>query len=329
MSDVMNGYGNTDRRSSFKDILATALERNPSVAHMDQTVQKELLHYDILDIMSRQGWLDGLTFMGGTALRLCYRAPRLSEDIDFSGGPDFTADRMKGLATDLKDGLSRLDSLDGLNIEVKEPKPVNVSDMTETGVMSWRISVETYPGRRRQRIKIDVDRSPSHTARPEVIVPNYDVVRDSGSVIHVQSREEILASKLVAFPVSVATRNSPRYRDIWDIHWLAGRRIMVVPDLVRAKASAHDMERDWINAAADRVQTIVRSPRFDSEMRRFLPLDIAERSLDNPSYLEALANRTVSLLKDADACLDPLEYGQEHGNPFATPDPSRRSSPFD
>ncbi len=288
----------------FEDMLVTALERNSSLMHMRETVQKELLHYDILNILSRNGWLDGLTFMGETALRLCYRAPRLSEDLDFSGGPDFTATLMEGLAVDLKEGLSRIDYLSGLNMEVRDPKPVNASDLSASSVKTWRISIETRPGHRRQRIKIDIDRSLSHTARPEEINPNYDVVRESRSVIQVQSRQEILASKLVAFPVSVATRNRPRYRDIWDIHWLGGQGIGAVPDLVRAKASIHDLKQDWIPMAADRVDAIIRSPQFIAEMHRFLPLDITRQVLDNPVHMEALANRTASLLRDADACLD-------------------------
>ena len=45
---------------------------------------KEILHYDILAAMRRAGFLDRLAFHGGTALRLCCGAERLSEDLDFS-----------------------------------------------------------------------------------------------------------------------------------------------------------------------------------------------------------------------------------------------------
>ena len=50
---------------------------------------KELLHYDILLCLDQSGFLATLTFHGGTALRLCYGAPRFSEDLDFAAGPDF------------------------------------------------------------------------------------------------------------------------------------------------------------------------------------------------------------------------------------------------
>ncbi len=299
----------------FENLLAIVLKRNPFLAHMGRTVQKELLHHDILNIMSRRNWLDGLTFMGGTALRLCYGAPRLSEDLDFSGGPGFTADRMDGLAEDLRAGLSRLKYLDGLNVDIRNPKPAS---LTGFSVMTWRIVIRTGSGSRNQMVKIDVDGSLSHTGHCREIVPNYDEVRDSRSLIHVQGRQEILASKLIAFPVSVATRNRPRHRDIWDIGWITGQGVEVVPDLVRAKASIHDMKGDWMLMAADRITTIIRSPEFSAEMHRFLPLDIIENVLENPAHLNTIARRTGDVLRFAHECLDHDGSGND---PPVIPDP--------
>ena len=53
-------------------------------------VEKELLHHDILRILSKTDLLKNLTFIGGTCLRLCYGGVRLSEDLDFTGGLDFS-----------------------------------------------------------------------------------------------------------------------------------------------------------------------------------------------------------------------------------------------
>ncbi|MGX9367273.1 nucleotidyl transferase AbiEii/AbiGii toxin family protein [Desulfoplanes sp. PS50] len=46
--------------------------------HMRPVIEKELLHYDILFSLDKEGLLDILTFQGGTSLRLCYGAPRFS-----------------------------------------------------------------------------------------------------------------------------------------------------------------------------------------------------------------------------------------------------------
>ena len=44
--------------------------------------------------VSKEGLLDNLTFQGGTSLRLCYGAPRFSEDLDFVGGHDFASQQL-------------------------------------------------------------------------------------------------------------------------------------------------------------------------------------------------------------------------------------------
>jgi predicted nucleotidyltransferase component of viral defense system len=60
-------------------------------------VEKEISHHDILRVMSEGGLLKNLTFTGGTCLRNCYGSQRLSEDLDFTGGIDFSRDQMKNL----------------------------------------------------------------------------------------------------------------------------------------------------------------------------------------------------------------------------------------
>jgi predicted nucleotidyltransferase component of viral defense system len=62
--------------------------------HMRPVIEKELLHYDILFSLDKEGLLDILTFQGGTSLRLCYGAPRFSEHLDFAGGRDFAGRQM-------------------------------------------------------------------------------------------------------------------------------------------------------------------------------------------------------------------------------------------
>lgn len=56
-------------------------------------VEKEVMHHDILREMNNAGYLQNLTFIGGTCLRLCYGSDRLSEDLDFSGSFNFNKKR--------------------------------------------------------------------------------------------------------------------------------------------------------------------------------------------------------------------------------------------
>ena len=53
--------------------LAKLVEESLKVggrAHMRPVIEKEILYYDILYALDAQGLLDGVTFQGGTSLRL-------------------------------------------------------------------------------------------------------------------------------------------------------------------------------------------------------------------------------------------------------------------
>ena len=126
-------------------------------------------------------------------------------------------------------------------------------------------------------------------------------------LICVQSQEEILANKVVAFPASVATRNRPHYRDIWDMHWLAGNGTALCADLVRAKMMDHRADPAWMKAATTKAARIVQSADFTTEMRRFLLPDTAKATLDNERYMEFLANETARLIREADQCLKEID----------------------
>jgi len=168
----------------------------------------------------------------------------------------------------------------------------------------FRDSIETRPGTSGQKIKIDVGRGESQTRNVEEIRRNHDVVRNRRPLAHVQSGEDILAGKPVSFPCSVAARNRACYRDIWDIHWLSDKGVRSVSELVRAKASFHGRPLDWMNPVLDRLGDIVGSPDVDHERRRFPPVDIIERTLENRMYLEAIASRTKEFLKEAAGYMD-------------------------
>lgn len=308
---------------TFRELAEVALQRNPRLAGMEVIVEKELLHYELLHVLQRGHWLDGLTFQGGTALRLCYGSSRLSEDLDFSGGPDFSARAMDGLATYLEQTLSDR----GLGVEVRPPKNLATRRPSGGGVVTWRLPFEIQPRRRdarRQMVKLDIDNAPTHTDAPGAIAQNYGVTRTSGMLVRVQSREEILAGKLVAFSGSVANRDRPRYRDVWDMNWLTRTGTAVRADLLRAKMDDRRLDRSWLETAAMKAGDIVGSSDFASEMRRFLLPHVAEDTLDNPMYMEFLATETARLMRLADSCLDEESRDDSGRHP---PSPAGEASP--
>ncbi len=104
---------------NLSNLVRQVQENNPKLQGLDTVIEKEILHYDILSALHEGKFLNELTFCGGTALRLCHGPPRLSEDLDFEGGPNFTVERMKGIETCIKDFLG---SRYGLETIVRTPK---------------------------------------------------------------------------------------------------------------------------------------------------------------------------------------------------------------
>ena len=105
-------------KEDFKLLVELAMKAG-EYTQMRPVIEKELLHYDLLFVLDKHGLLDKLTFQGGTSLRLCYGAPRLSEDLDFVGGNEFTTADL----IDMKSCIERyVGERYGLEITVKEPR---------------------------------------------------------------------------------------------------------------------------------------------------------------------------------------------------------------
>jgi predicted nucleotidyltransferase component of viral defense system len=217
--------------SLFDQLVDEALRNRQDLAPLRVVVEKELLHHDILRVLSSAGLLARLTFFGGSCLRACYGSKRLSEDLDFAGGADFSRKRLSAMGKVLVESFK---AKYGLQVEVSEPT-------RETGnVDTWKLKVQTRPGRRdlpAHRINIDVCSIPSHQPRPMVLLNPYGVeMGTSGLILQVESREEIFSDKLVAFALRP---NRIKHRDLWDMAWLHQQGVKLPMDLVPAKLNDH------------------------------------------------------------------------------------------
>lgn len=84
----------------FDDHVRRALEGAKDLERsLLPAIEKEILHHDIIRALHEHGILSGLVLFGGTNLRLCHGSHRLSEDLDFKGGPDFDPSQMRGMAS--------------------------------------------------------------------------------------------------------------------------------------------------------------------------------------------------------------------------------------
>jgi len=271
--------------SLFDRLVSEALQNLSDLAPLRAVVEKELLHHDILREMSSAGLLAGLTFIGGTCLRACYGSNRLSEDLDFTGGAGFTREQLADLGQVLVDRLHRKY---GLRVEVSDP-------VRESGnVVTWKMRVTTRPDQRDlpgQRINIDICAIPSHDSRPMMLRNPYGVdMGTSGLILQAQSREEILADKLVALTLRP---NRFKNRDLWDIVWLKQQGVKLPVSLLPLKLQDHRCARpDFLEMMANRRQLLVSDPvlhdDFLREMRRFLPVGLVADTVEQQDFWEYL-----------------------------------------
>ena len=269
----------------FDSLVDEALRSRPELSLLRPVVEKELLHHDILREMSREGLLSGLTFIGGTCLRACYGSSRLSEDLDFTGGKDFR-----------RSDLTELGKVLGETLGTRYGLKVNVSDpVREEGkVSTWKMSVETRPGRKdlpTQRIHLDICAIPSHDPRPMMLRTLYGVdMGTSGLILQAQSREEILADKVIA----LAFRESRiKNRDLWDIAWLRQQGVELPVHLIPLKIEDHRRTKDeFLSHLQSRVGELGTSEAlrkdFINEMRRFLPTAVTAQTVEQEPYWQYL-----------------------------------------
>ena len=273
--------------SLFDELVDEALNNKQELAPLRIVVEKELLHHDILRVLSGAGLLTQLTFIGGTCLRACYGSNRLSEDLDFTGGSDFSCDQLAAMSNIL---IESLKAKYGLEINVTDP--VREEDNVDT----WKLKVQTRPGRKdipAQRINIDVCAIPSYQPRPMALLNPYGVeMGTSGLILQAQSREEIFADKLVAFALRP---NRLKNRDLWDIAWLNQQQIKPALGLIKNKLNDHHAQTDaYLSAFAERSASLNKDPEiakeFRKEMARFLPNETVKETVNSEKFWEYLSN---------------------------------------
>lgn len=252
----------------FDKFVTEALKKQTHLVPLRTVVEKELLHQDILRVMRDYNFITDLTFIGGTCLRLCYGGVRLSEDLDFTGGTNFSRKQLSNMGKIITQSLQ---DKYGLYVVVSEP----VKD--KQNVDTWKIKIETKPEAKdlpSQRINIDICRVPSYERLPMMLLNPYGVdMGTSGLIIQAESREEIYTDKLIAFALRP---NRLKYRDIWDMLWLHNKglepRLSLIP---RKLKDRNCIKEHFLKLFSKRLRLLKEDPKtrieFKQEMQRFLP----------------------------------------------------------
>lgn len=290
-------------KENFNALVKLAMQ-TPGLSVMQAVVEKELLHHDIFNALDSGGLLKDIVFQGGTALRLCRGSARFSEDLYFAGGRDFNSTKMSKIKACIEKHIGQRY---GLQVEVKEPNPGG--EAMHVKVDKWTVSVVTAPetpSMPRQRIKLEIANIPAYTRELVPIKKNYAfLVGTAAILVPAESMSEILADKVVAFPLSLidhegkpvdSSSKKIRHRDIWDIAWLLQNQAVLDPQMVADKLADYRVV-DYMNRVGHAIiviHEIVMEPAFRSQMLRFLDAKTFEKTVGQGDYLTYLA----STLKD-------------------------------
>ena len=285
------------------DVLVRRAIAATGAAAQRPVLEKELLHLDILYCLDRAGLLDRLTFQGDTALRLCYGSSRLSEDLDFAGGRSFTAATLEEMRDCIEGYIGQRY---GLPVSVKTPAELSKEPAyRDLKVDRWQVSVITAPDRRdipQQRIKIEVINIDAYTREPRALQRSYNFLPAgySDTLVLTESLTEIMADKLVSL---VACVSHIRYRDLWDLVWLAKQGAAPNVELINKKIADYRIENynELLKRRVSSLPEILGDGRFDGEMRRFIPDEVWGRTLAKSKFsgfmLQTLRELLVAVSK--------------------------------
>lgn len=274
--------------------------------HMRLVIEKELLHYDILFALDKEGLLDKLTFQGGTSLRLCYGGSRFSEDLDFTGGRDFASADLMNMRDCIEQSIGTRYKLE---VTVKTPKQMKEEPHYQgLKIDKWQIAVVTAPEQKhmpKQKIKIEVANIPSYSRAPVALINNYHFLPDGYKdlLIMTESLDELMADKLVSL---VNCQKYIRYRDIWDLRWLKQQGATINMTWIGQKLIdyssddyAENLELRLVN-----LPEIIHSEAFRAEMARFTPMDVQQRTLQKDKFYDFLVNEIRGLLEQVKSLLN-------------------------
>ncbi len=200
----------------------------------DTNIAREYCQHLFLSSLYRHPAAGKLYFKGGTALRLLYRSPRFSEDLDFDS-PD---KRISSLEDLIVAALLDVESV-GIDTEITESKQTSggylstaIFKLTDFNIMN-KIEISLRNGTTKGEV----------TTVENEYLPTYTLVQLQES--------QLVTSKLNA----LLNRRKPR--DFYDLYFM-----------LRARLVTPEQRKILLQALAALIET---KPRFESELKVFLP----------------------------------------------------------
>ena len=219
---------------------------------------QEQMQKAVLTSMSRQNVFRNLVFQGGTALRIFYNNPRFSEDLDF-------ALIQNAETLDIEKILSKSTSF----ISSFFPFLQQVTgQMQKKDDLLQRYVLTTQSNIAEQQIRLHVEVALIPSYHHELRILSFPTLQP---VVRVETREEILADKLLALGCRLYLKG----RDLWDIYFLTKEQELSVNwELIWKKAHDYNEKTQQVQKRLQKIATTLDTQGtaiLDTEMKRFLP----------------------------------------------------------
>lgn len=227
----------------------------------EMTIFREYLQILFLSVLYSFPFSKKIFFKGGTAIHLIYKAPRFSEDLDFT--VEIKEKDFLKLIKSLFEKFSKEEE-----VEFKEKKTIAGKRFSMIAALSS--SSKTF---------INLDFS----FREKVLQPQKSIIQTDYPVIFTSyvyhlSKEEIFAEKIRA----LLTRK--KGRDLYDLWYLATQGVIVKSSLVQQKVNYFKLKNITKEKIIERLSQFSEKD-FILDVRPFIPLNERERL---PSFFEYL-----------------------------------------
>lgn len=230
--------------------------------NLKSVIIKDMLHLDILKALSDCEISKQIAFQGGTALRFCYQGARYCEDLNFvlcNESLDFDKELFRKFEEVF---IKSIKNKYNLEIELIYPKN------DENRVQKWIAKINLPIENRKERINIEVCKIPSYDNKIKNIKNYYNPKHNEDIFLRVESLDEILADKIIAF----GAREYIKYRDLWDIKFLKDINIILNSKFVENKINDYKIS-DFDKLLDEKLYILNNEDlkeNFFQEMSRFL-----------------------------------------------------------
>lgn len=230
--------------------------------NLKSVIIKDMLHLDILKALNDCEISKQIVFQGGTALRFCYQGARYCKDLNFvlcNESLDFDKELFREFEEVF---IKSIKNKYNLEIELIYPKN------DENRVQKWIAKINLPIENRKERINIEVCKIPSYDNEIKNIKNYYNPKHNEDIFLRVESLDEILADKIIAF----GARECIKYRDLWDIKFLKDRNIILNSKFIENKINDYKIS-DFDKLLDEKLYILNNEDlkeNFFQEMSRFL-----------------------------------------------------------